>query len=85
MAKKVGRKSTVKAARPTRRKASPRKRLTPRKQKRGLEAKEAPLSLDAPEVMPLTRMAASAKKFDVGKVRESDLALVAAISPDEAG
>jgi ParB family chromosome partitioning protein len=28
----------------------------------------------------LTRMTASARKFDVGKVRESDLALVAAVS-----
>ena len=31
----------------------------------------------------LTRMAASAKKFDVGKVRERDLALVAAVSSGE--
>jgi len=30
----------------------------------------------------LTRMAASAKKFDTGSVRQSDLALVAAVAPD---
>ena len=31
----------------------------------------------------LTRMAASARKFDVGSVRERDLALVAAVASDE--
>jgi hypothetical protein len=31
----------------------------------------------------LTRMSASARKFDAGSVRERDLALVAAVSPGE--
>jgi hypothetical protein len=30
----------------------------------------------------LTRMAAAAKRFDVGSVRERDLALVAAVAPE---
>ena len=37
---------------------------------------ESPMALPA----ALTRMQASAKKFDVGKVREADVALVAAAS-----
>jgi ParB family chromosome partitioning protein len=40
---------------------------------------EAPMAMGA----ALTRMAASAKKFDPGKVRESELALVAAVSGGE--
>ena len=39
---------------------------------------EPPMTLSA----ALTRMAASARKFDAGSVRQSDLALVAALSSD---
>ncbi len=48
------------------------------KQKRGETAPAMPIGA------ALTRMAASARKFDVGAVRERDLALVAAVAPTPA-
>jgi ParB family chromosome partitioning protein len=47
------------------------------KQKKGDTAPPMPIGA------ALTRMAASARKFDVGSVRERDLALVAAVAPAE--
>ena len=71
MGKKTVRKSTKKDARKTtRKKASSRKRLTPRKEKQGLEAKDAPLPLDAPEVSSLVRTVSVVGGAAVGAYRD---------------
>ena len=46
-------------------------------------AKKGDTAPAMPLAAALTRMAASARKFDVGSVRERDLALVAAVAPAE--
>jgi ParB family chromosome partitioning protein len=57
-AKKTGRKKTPRRKRT--RKSSAAKRLTPSRQKRGLEASEVRLALDAPDVAPLAAQAEQA-------------------------
>ena len=47
-------------------------------------AKKGDTAPPMPLAAALTRMAAAARKFEVGSVRERDLALVAAVAPDEA-
>ena len=54
----------------TRKKSSARKRLTPRKEARGLAPEEAPLSLDAPEVAGLVEEVRAAGGAALGAYRE---------------
>jgi ParB family chromosome partitioning protein len=54
----------------TRRKTQSRKRLTPRKDKRGLDVSEARLELEAPEVKALAREVEAAGGAPIGAYRE---------------
>jgi ParB family chromosome partitioning protein len=64
-------KSSKQPARKTRRKsASARKRLTPRKEKRGLKSTEIALTIDAKEVAPLVAEVEAAAGTAVGAYRE---------------
>jgi len=58
------------SAKATRRKSSSRKRLTPRKEKRGLDAGEVLLGLEAPEVRDLVQLVEQAGGTAIGSYRE---------------
>jgi ParB family chromosome partitioning protein len=68
--KGVRKKSASAKSKGTRRKSSSRKRLTPRKQKRGLDAGEVRLDLEAPEVRELVAWVEGAGGTAVGPYRE---------------
>jgi ParB family chromosome partitioning protein len=67
-AKKTARKKGKKKS--PRKKAPASKRLTPRKEKRGLEAAQVRLELDAPEIAPLVDEVARAGGAPIGAYRE---------------
>ncbi|MDG2308721.1 MAG: hypothetical protein P8R42_29425 [Candidatus Binatia bacterium] len=69
MAKKTAKKRTTKK-KPGAKRGSAAKRLTPRKEKRGLEGAEIQLGLDAPEIATLRREIDAAGGTAIGAYRE---------------
>ena len=67
---KVSRSSKKTSRKKARRKSPASKRLTPRKEKRGLEASEVRLELDAPDVAELVEQVAAAGGAAIGAYRE---------------